>query len=114
MMCLRPPSAKKHNVVLFKLKEKPLLEAGDFEECRIWADAHKRRTPTGWITSPHAIIDNKSYQITNRRKGREFAARRLHGPRTVPVRSPYGPRYGPRYGPGYVVVYFVLTRVVKS
>ena len=67
---------KKHKVAFFKLKEKPLLEKGDVKERKKWADAHKRRKPTQWATNPHAIIDNKSFQMVTCRKGREFAARR--------------------------------------
>lgn len=53
-----------------------MLEPGDFEERTKWADAHKCRTPTEWLTSPHATIDNKSFHMVTYRKGREFAARR--------------------------------------
>ena len=43
---------------------------------REWAEAHEHRTKAQWITKPHAIIDNKSFQITANRKSREFVARR--------------------------------------
>ena len=67
---------KKEKIAFFKLKEKPLLEMGDLEERKKWADAHKRRTPAQWVTHPQAIIDNKSFHMVTCRKGREFAARR--------------------------------------
>ena len=112
---------KKQKIAFFKLKEKPLLETGDLEERKKWADAHKRRTPAQWVTHPQAIIDNKSFQMVTCRKGREFAApwclmlawpspsaapevsstgatwRKCMPPRdyTVPVRYPYGARTVP-------------------
>jgi hypothetical protein len=67
---------KERGVGFFKLKEKPLLEEQDVKDRRKWAEAHQRRTEAQWITKPHAIIDNKSFQITANRKSREFLARR--------------------------------------
>ena len=67
---------KQYKVAFYKLKEKPLLQAGDVEERKRWVEAHKRRTPTQWVTKPHAIIDNKSFQMSACRKSREFVARR--------------------------------------
>ena len=47
---------------------------------RRWAEAHEHRTKAQWITKPHAIIDNESFQITANHKSREFVARRsVHG-----------------------------------
>lgn len=46
---------KTNKVDFFKLKEKPVPEKGDSEERKKWADAHKGRTPTEWLRSPHAI-----------------------------------------------------------
>ena len=41
-----------------------------------------------------------------------------YGPRTVPVRSPYGPRYGPHYGPhlelaGKTEISYVFVKEMK-
>ena len=72
---------KKHKVASYKLEEQPLLETQDFVERKAWVDAHLCRSPTQWVRFPHAIIDNKSFQMTDCRKGREFAARRsVRGP----------------------------------
>ena len=67
---------KQRNVAFFKRKEKPLLEPADVKDRKRWADDHKHRSAKQWVVRPHAIIDNKSFQMTVHRKSREFAARR--------------------------------------
>ena len=67
---------QKYKIAFYKLKEKPLLQEGDVEERKSWAEAHKRRTPAQWATMPHAIIDNKTFQMSVCKKSREFVARR--------------------------------------
>ena len=67
---------EQNKVAFFKLKEKPLLESGDYDARKKWVDSHKGRTPTAWITRPHATIGNKSLQMVRCRKSREFVAQR--------------------------------------
>ena len=67
---------KQRNVAFYKLKEKPLLEPSDVKDRKIFADDHKRRSASRWVVQPHAIIDDKSFQMTCHQKSREFAARR--------------------------------------
>ena len=67
---------KKKGIRFNKLKEKPLLKPGDVEERLKWAKAHRKSTCKQWVTKPHAIIDNKSFQMTRCMSSREYAARR--------------------------------------
>ena len=57
---------EQNKVAFFKLKEKPLLESGDYDARKKWVDSHKGRT----------TIDNKSFQMVRCRRSREFVARR--------------------------------------
>lgn len=65
-----------HDVWFYKLKERPVLEPEDVVDRLQWAEDHKARTKTGWEKKPHAIIDNKRFQVYTNHAGREYAARR--------------------------------------
>jgi transposase len=67
---------RSENIGFYKLKEKPLLQPGDIKERKNWAEARKNRSAVQWVTTPHAIIDNKNFQITRCANSREYAARR--------------------------------------
>ena len=67
---------RSQSVAFYKLKEKPLLQPGDIKARRKWADAHISRSSAQWVKMPHAIIDNKHFQMTRNAIAREFVARR--------------------------------------
>ncbi len=67
---------KRRNIGFRKLKEKPLQEKGDRRARKVRTDAHKHRSTAQWVTSPQAIIDNKSFAMVLNLKSREWAARR--------------------------------------
>lgn len=52
------------------------LSDEDKEERAAWCDSKISRGKSQWKTMPHAIIDNKNFQIYVTDKGREYAARR--------------------------------------
>ena len=58
------------------LYEKPTLTADDKRMRLKWATQHQRRTAKQWRKSPHAIIDNKVFQVYTTGKARAYAARR--------------------------------------
>ena len=70
-----------------KLKEKPLLTAADVTDRLTWATKRLRRTREGWSQLPHAIIDNKHFQLFTNAAGRNHAARRS-------IRGAYQPKGG--------------------
>ena len=63
-------------IKFYKLKEKPLLEPEDVTERLVWATVHSRRSQADWVTRPHAVIDNKSWQLITNQKARGWVARR--------------------------------------
>ena len=65
-----------HGIYFRKLKEKPVLEEKDVEQRFSWAKDHDKRTAGQWVFKPHAIIDNKWFQIYTNKTGRAHAARR--------------------------------------
>ena len=67
---------RSQSVAFYKLKEKPLLQPGDIKERRKWADAHSCRSRAQWGKTPHAIIDNKPFQMSRCAAARDFVARR--------------------------------------
>ena len=67
---------KQRKVAFYKLKEKPLLEPSDVKDRKKFADDHKHRSAARWVVQPHAIIDDKSFQMTCHEQSREYAARR--------------------------------------
>lgn len=65
-----------HGLWFRKLREKPLLTPEDVR-CRLsFGKAHLNRTPSQWLSIPHAIIDNKHFPLYVNPAGREHAARR--------------------------------------
>jgi hypothetical protein len=52
------------------------LSDKDRKERKAFADAHEKRTSAQWQRSPHAIIDNKVFQVYTHGKARDYAARR--------------------------------------
>ena len=60
----------------FRLKQRPLLTKDDIKARKVWATKRKRRSRAGWVTKPHAIIDNKRFPIFGTAAGRKHAARR--------------------------------------
>eukprot|EP00973_Karenia_brevis_P061692 8579407-Karenia_brevis.AAC.1 len=66
-----------HDIWFNGLKEKPVLEDKDIRERLAWVSRHTKRTVDEWVDGqPHAIIDNKYFQIYTNQSGREHAARR--------------------------------------
>ena len=61
----------------YKLKERQTLTSDDVKERKVWSKAHKGRTKAAWVRRPHAIIDNKHWQLFTTGAGRSHAARRL-------------------------------------
>jgi hypothetical protein len=66
----------KEDIYFYRLKEKPLLEDRDVESRGEWSEVNARRSKTQWVKFPHAIIDNKHFQIYTNKYGRQHAARR--------------------------------------
>ena len=60
----------------YKLKQRQILTSDDIKSRKVWAKAHKGRKPSTWAKKPHAIIDNKHFQLFTTGAGREHAARR--------------------------------------
>jgi hypothetical protein len=67
---------RQNGIIFRKLKPKLLLSAADRKGRYVWGLKRRRRSKLAWQSRPHAIIDNKKFQIYRDRKGREFAARR--------------------------------------
>ena len=65
-----------HNVWFRPLREKPLLTFADRKARRIFAARFVGKTRHQWTRRPHAIIDNKSFQLFLTKKGRQHASRR--------------------------------------
>ena len=65
-----------HGVYFRKLLEKPVLTEQGEQERLEWARKRRARTKAQWLSSPHAIIDNKQFQIFTNANGRDYAARR--------------------------------------
>ena len=79
---------RKNGVRFRKMKEKLLLAREEIQACYFWAKKRMRRSKTAWLTLPHAVIDNKHFQVIGNRARRDVAARRS-------VRGAYQKR-GPR------------------
>ena len=60
----------------YKLKERPLLTQDDMKARLAWAKGHKSRSSEAWKAKPHAIIDNKHFQMFRNAAGRDHVARR--------------------------------------
>ena len=60
----------------YKLKERPLQKPEDVVARLDWAKRRMRRSKAEWVTQPHAVIDNKHWQIFGNKDGRDYAARR--------------------------------------
>lgn len=67
------------------LYEKPTITDADKACRKAWAEEHEGRSAKQWAKFPHAIIDNKVFQVYVDGKGRDMAARRR-------VRGAYRPR----------------------
>ena len=67
---------KEQGITFAKLKEKPLLLPEDIKERYAWASKRRRRAAAAWETQPHAIIDNKAFQLFTTARARDYAARR--------------------------------------
>ena len=65
-----------HGVWFRPLKEKPILTRDDMAERRAWGEKYAHRTRQQWVRNPHAIIDNKNFQVYGNKAGRDHAARR--------------------------------------
>ena len=65
-----------HGVHFRKLREKPLLTKQDVAARAAFAETHSGRTAQQWVQHPHAIIDNKMFQVFADARGREHVARR--------------------------------------
>lgn len=65
-----------HGVYFRKLKERPVLTKADVRARLAWAKKRIARSKNGWVKRPHAIIDNKHFQLYTTGDGREHAARR--------------------------------------
>lgn len=59
-----------------RLKEKPILTPADMAERLEFGKQHAKRTKAQWVANPHAIIDNKHFQLYVNGAGRAHAARR--------------------------------------
>ena len=64
------------NIYFYKLKPRPLLTTDDIKARKVWTKLRKKRSRAGWVTKPHAVIDNKRFQIYGTAAGRAHAARR--------------------------------------
>ena len=73
--CLRKHFAL-HGKPFRKLREKPLLTTEDVKKRWRFVIKHSRKTKRGWRSLPHAIIDNKRYQMFLTKYGRNYVARR--------------------------------------
>ena len=69
----------------YKLKERQILQPEDYPERADWCRRRKSRPASAWHSMPHAIIDNKHFQIFITGAGRKHAARRA-------VQGAYQPR----------------------
>jgi hypothetical protein len=58
------------------LKERQTLSEKDVKERFHWAKKHQTRSKDAWVKRPHAIIDNKHFQLFTEAKGRSHAAMR--------------------------------------
>ena len=59
-----------------KLREKPLLTEDDVKKRRAFAKKYCKKSARAWVNSPHAIIDNKKFNLYLDVKARCYAARR--------------------------------------
>lgn len=59
-----------------RLKEKPILTPQDVAARYAFGVQHERKTQKQWVSSPHAIIDNKHFPMYLNCAGRVHAARR--------------------------------------
>ena len=73
--CLRKHFAL-HGKPFRKLREKPLLTPDDVQKRWRFVKKHGRKSKRSWRRIPHAIIDNKRYQMFLDAKGRNYIARR--------------------------------------
>ena len=46
-----------------RLRERPVLTAQDMDERLSFAGKAERRTSESWVEPPHAVIDNKGFQL---------------------------------------------------
>ena len=68
---------RRNKYYFYKLKERQTLTSDDVKERKIWSKDHKGRRKATWVRRPHAIIDNKHWQLFTTGAGRTHAARRL-------------------------------------
>ena len=66
----------KRGIYFRPLYEKPTLEKEDRQKRRDFADKHQSKTAQAWAKYPHAVIDNKVFQVYPKGSDRDFAARR--------------------------------------
>ena len=57
-----------HDIHFHKIFEKPVLEPEDVPAHKDWCEKRLRRTKEQWLRQPHAIIDNKTFLCSTRRK----------------------------------------------
>eukprot|EP00973_Karenia_brevis_P092088 12410694-Karenia_brevis.AAC.1 len=67
---------KKEGISFAKLKEGPILDVADVKNRFAWVASRKGRLADSWVTEPHAVIDNKLFQMFVTEQGRDYAARR--------------------------------------
>ena len=103
-----------------KLKEALTLEKGDVKDRKTFADKRKRRTKKGWVTKPHAIIDNKKFRMYITQAGRDHAARRsCRGAYQIKGKAPKPWLVKPKSGnvkfpaPGVVVTAAIINGKVR-
>ena len=63
-------------IEFFRLKERQILMDDDIKKRKVWGAARKGRRKRTWVRKPHAIIDNKHWQLFTTGAGRSHAARR--------------------------------------
>ena len=59
-----------------RLREKPILTRRDIAARRCFADLHAAKSPSQWVSWPHAVIDNKNFPLYLSKSHRTHAARR--------------------------------------
>lgn len=78
-----------NGVWFHKLRERPILTKEDMDERLAFARKHQRRPSEAWVDWPHAVIDNKGFQLMLNKEGRSHSARRLvRGAYRAPGASP--------------------------
>ena len=64
------------DIQFYRLKERQTLTDDDIKERRAWVKTRKGRRAATWVRKPHAIIDNKHWQLFVTGAGRAHEARR--------------------------------------